>query len=245
MREMPPVPRRRVRAIGCAAILSLALVAVTAAPRAAASSAETSCGLVAVHLSREDFWSLNRVGASGVPCAAARSLVRSWVVAAADGRIPGRVTAGVVTARGVIVYGRFGPPYGFDGYTCRWANVNPSPRSAFLPGKGRCSSGGAVVTWAFRGASNPTLGQVRGCAGGVTLGHAVVSTIRARTVSCARAKSVIRYLLAHRVISGRRGPQVLRGRALGFRLSHRGWEFRAQHGQTWFSFRLYWYSCGC
>jgi hypothetical protein len=227
-------------------ILSLALVAVSAAPRATASAGETSCGLVAVHLSREELWSLNSVGASGVPCDAARALVRSWVLAVADGRIPARVTAGVVTPGNMIVFGRFGPPYGFEGYTCRWASVKPSPHSAFLPGKGRCSSGGAMVTWAFRAASNPTLGQVRGCAGGVTVGNAVVSTIRARTVSCARAKTVIRYLLVHRVIrAGRHGLRLVRPQALGFRLSHEGPEFRAQRGQTWFSFRLYLETCGC
>jgi hypothetical protein len=274
MREMPSTPRRLARAVGCASSLGLAVLAIAATPGAAttdaatgaatpgattdaattgaatpgaaASAGETGCVLLAVHLAREEFWSLNRVSAGGVSCTAARGLVRSWVVAAAAGRIPGRVTAGALTPGHMIIFGRFGPPGMFEGYTCRWANVEPGPHEAFLPGKGRCSSAGAVVTWSFRAAVNPTLGQVRGCAGAVVVGRASVSTIRARTVSCARAKSVIRYLLVHRVIRpGPRGLRLVRARALGFRLSHTGLDVRAQHGPEWFSFRLYFETCGC
>jgi hypothetical protein len=56
---------------------------------------------------------MNQVSASGVACAAAGGLVRDWAVALAAGRIPARVIFGAVNARGVVVYGRFGPPYLF------------------------------------------------------------------------------------------------------------------------------------
>jgi hypothetical protein len=146
----------------------------------------------------------------------------------------------------VIVYGRFGPSGVFQGYTCRWMNVKPGPHTAYLPGRGRCTSAAAVVNWSYRGVSNPTLGQVRGCAGTVSLGHAQATTIRARSVSCAHAKQVIRHLLARRAIRpGPRGLRIVNARVLGWRLSHHGGDFRARRGHPWFSFHLLWYSCGC
>ena len=246
---MSPTPRRWARRVGCASSVGLAVLALGAAGGAAASAAESTCGMVALHLrgvGPSSYWSLNRVRASGVSCTAARGLVRSWAVAAGEGRIPGRVIFGGVDARGVIVYGRFGPPYGFDGYTCRWASVNPGSHAGFLPGAGRCSSGGGVVSWSYRGETNPTLGPVRGCAGTVAHGPAVATTIRARTVTCVGAKRMIRYLLAHGVIrSGQRWPRLVRTHALGFRLTQQQAEFRARRGRSWFSFYLYWYLCGC
>jgi hypothetical protein len=162
---MSPAPCRWAWAVWCAAALGLAVLAFGAAPRAAASAGESSCGTVAVRIDAKAYyyWSMNSVDASGVACATARGLVRDWAVALGAGRIPARVIFGGVNARGVIVWGRFGAPYGFEGYTCRWANVKPGPHSVFQPGVGRCSAGGAVVSWSFHGAVNPTLGQVRGC----------------------------------------------------------------------------------
>jgi len=194
-----------------------------------------------------DYWSMNRVHAVGVACASARGLVRAWAGALAAGRIPARVVFGAVNAHGVIVWGRFGPTYRFEGYTCRWANVKPRPHEAYQPGKGRCSSGGGAVSWSFHGALNPTLGQVRGCPGTVAFGPASASTIRARGITCAHAKRMIRYLLTHRLIrpAPYRGLRLVRTRVLGFRLSHHGLQFQARRGQSRFSFFLYWIECGC
>jgi hypothetical protein len=246
---MSPTPRRWVCAVLLAASLGLAVLAFGAAPRAAASAGEGNCGLVAVRVDAKAYyyWSVNRVQASGVACATARGLVRDWAVALAAGRIPARVIFGAVNAHGVIVWGRFGPPYVFEGYTCRWANVKPGPHPGYQPGAGRCSSGGAAVSWSFHGASNPTLGQVRGCPGTVTFGPASATTIRARAITCARAKGMIRYLLTHRLIRPApvSGLRLVRTQVLGFRLSHQGLEFRAQRGQSQFSFVLYWIACGC
>jgi len=247
---MSPAPRRWACSIGCAATLGLALLASGAVPRAAASAGESSCGLVVVRVDARasyHYWSMNRVHAGGVACTTARGLVRDWAVALAAGRIPARVIFGAVNAHGVIVWGRFGPRYGFEGYTCRWANVKPGPHAVYQPGAGRCRSGGAVVSWSFHGALNPTLGQVRGCPGTVASGPASATTIRARAITCARAKRVIRYLLTHRLIrpAPSRGLRLVRTTVLGFRLSHQGLEFRARRGHSQFSFALYWISCGC
>lgn len=246
---MSPTPRRWVPAVWLAAILGSAVLTFGAAPRAAASAGESNCGLVAVRVDARAYyyWSMNRVHATGVACAVARGLVRDWAVALAAGRIPARVLFGAVNAHGVIVWGRFGPPYGFEGYTCRWANVKPGPHPVYQPGAGRCSSGGAAVSWSFHGALNPTLEKVRGCPGTVAFGPASATTIRARAMTCARAKRMIRYLLTHRLIrpAPSSGLRLVRTRVLGFRLSHQGLEFRARRGQSWFSFVLYWIDCGC
>lgn len=246
---MSPRPRRWARAIGGAGTVGLVLLAFGAAPRAAASAGESSCGLVALRMNTKaySYWSMNRVQAGGVACASARGLVRDWAVALAAGRIPTRVIFGGKNAQGVIVWGRFGAPYAFEGYTCRWANVKPGPHDSFQPGEGRCSSGGAVVSWSFHSATNPTLGQVRGCPGTFAVGPAAVSTIRASAITCARAKQTIRYLLKHRLIrpAPYRGLRLVRTRVLGFRLSHHGLGFRAQRGGSWFSFIVYWIDCGC
>jgi hypothetical protein len=195
---------------------------------------ESSCGLVAVRVDAKAYycWSMNQVSASGVACAAARGSVRDWAVALAAGRIPARVIFGPVNARGVIVWGRFGAPYLFEGYTCRWANVKP---------------GQTVVSCSLHGALNPTLSQVRGCPGTVAFGPASATTIRVRAIGCARAKRMIRYLLTHRLIrpAPYRGLRLVHTRVLGFRLSHQGLEFRARRGHSRFSFVLYWLDCGC
>jgi hypothetical protein len=165
------------------------------------------CGLVAVRVDAKaySYWSMNRVHASGVACAAARGLVRDWAVALAAGRIPARVLFGTVNAHGVIVWGGFGPPYRFEGYTCRWANTKPGPHDIDQPGAGRCRSGGAVVSWSFHAALNPTLGQVRGCPETVAVGPVSATTITAHAITCTRAKRVIRYLLTHRLV---RPPRI-------------------------------------
>ncbi len=246
---MSPVHRRWSQIAAQAVCLGLALLALSAAPGTAASAGGSSCGVVAVRINARAYyyWSMNRVQASGVACAPARGLVRDWAVAAAAGRIPGRVVL-ATNARGVLVYGRFGAPYGFEGYTCRWMNVNPGRHySGFQPGDGRCSSGGAVISWSFHSASNPTLAHVRGCPGIIARGPAQATTIRARAMTCAGAKRIIRYVLAHHLIrpARYRGLRLVRSRALGFRLSHRGLEFRARRGQSQVSFVVYWIDCGC
>jgi hypothetical protein len=249
MPAMSPSPRRCAAAVWGVATLGLALIAFDAAPGAAASARQRSCGLVAVRVDAKayHYWSMNRVHASGVACAAARGLVRDWAVALAAGRIPAQVVFGAVNAHGVIVWGAFGPAYRFEGYTCRWANVKPGPHAVYQPGGGRCRSGGAVVSWSFHGALNPTLGQARGCPGTVTVGPASATTIRTRAMTCARAKRMIRYLLTHRLIrpAPHRGLRLVRRRVLGFRLFHQGLDFRARRGQSRFSFVLYWLECGC
>lgn len=246
---MSPTPRRWGRIFVSAMSVGVAVAALGGAPGAAASGGGSSCGVVSVRINAKAYyyWSVNRVHAGGVACAPARGLVRDWAVAAAAGRIPGRVIL-AVNARGVIVYGRYGAPYAFEGYTCRWMNVKPSPHySGFQPGAGRCSSGAAVVSWSFHSASNPSVGQVRGCPGRVVRGPAQATTIRARAMSCAVAKRVIRYLLAHHLIrpARYRGLRLVRSRVLGFRLSHHGLEFQARRGQSRFSFVVYWIDCGC
>jgi len=246
---MSPRARRWARAIGSAGTVGLALLAFGAAPGAAASAGESSCGLVVVRVTTKAYyyWSMNRVQAGGVACASARGLVRDWAVALAAGRIPTRVEFGGVNAQGVIVWGRFGARYAFDGYTCRWANIKPGPHDFLQPGEGRCRSGGDVVTWSFHSATNPTLGQVRGCPGAFAVGPADVSTIRASAITCTAAKRMIRYLLVHKLIrpAPYRGLRLVRTRVLGFRLSHHGLGFRAGRGGSWFSFIVYWVDCGC
>jgi hypothetical protein len=145
MRQMQLVPggwRHSVWFAGSLGVVLLELAFVVP-PLAAAGSDGGGCGVVAVHVvGRSSYWSVNTVSATGVSCGTARGLVRGWAVAAADGRIPGRVTAGKVNARGVIVYGQFGPSWVFRGYVCRWMNVSPGPHAGYLPGRGDAIQGG-------------------------------------------------------------------------------------------------------
>ncbi|MDQ6778932.1 MAG: hypothetical protein M3071_22530 [Actinomycetota bacterium] len=173
-----------------------------------------------------------------------RALARRWAVAAQENRLPRRV----VDPEGpnhVLVYGRYGAGYRFDGFTCRWMNLPPH-KTAYLPGRGSCSSHAEPVTWSYRGVLSPSVGTVTGCGRWVN----VEARRRQRT---ARPRDRLRERGANGAVRPqpwRRPPrhgvfQVVRRVVRGFRFIHSGSAFHARKGHAEIAFSLCWYNVDC
>lgn len=228
-------------------LASLFLASLFLASPAVAGGGGT-CGhmLVAPPTNGNPVWSADQVTATGVSCAAARSLVRAWDIAVDRRQIPERVLR-VVDKSNTVVVGRFGPAYSFHGYTCRWMNLLPPPGApSYLRGAGRCRRGSATVSWSFRVAVNPSQGKLIGCRRAATWKHGVAANLRVRGTTCATARHVLTFALNHgaiRVIGGRLVPA---GHAVdGYTFSRRGQVFIARRGSAQITFNFCWLNVNC
>ena len=219
------------------------VIGLAAVGASAASGA--SCGTVVVAPARAAaFYSVNRVTARRASCTAARRLVRAWARAAEENTIPQSVIA-ATGARGVIVYGRPGARYRFHGYTCQWTNTDPG-RSSYLPGRGRCRAGSAVIAWEYHGATNPSVGGVTGCRKAVRWSHGDASALRVRRISCGGAQRAVADALAHGLLRHAGGRVLIARRVVdGFTFHAHGGSITARRGAARISFNVCWYHVNC
>ncbi|MGH3266915.1 MAG: hypothetical protein ACRDNS_33605 [Trebonia sp.] len=222
-----------------------ALAAVGASGSSDAFGASgASCGTVVVSPARvAAFYSVNRVTAHGASCAAARRLVGAWARAAQANKIPESVVE--ATAGGVIVYGRPGARYRFHGYTCRWTNTDPG-KSSFLPGRGRCQAGSAVIAWGYRGQTNPSFGGFTGCKQAVRWTDGDANALRVHKISCARAQRTVSDALSHGLLRHSGGGILIARRVFdGFTFHPRGGAITARRGVARIDFYVCWYRVNC
>lgn len=238
--KLSGVPRAQLLR-GVTAVIALAIAGAMLAGGAFAHGRVHRC----LPVISAKYQSRNRVTAAGTSCRAARKLVLAWTKDATTGRIPDRIIAGKVNKKNVVVFDRWGPRYHWHGWVCRWMGLKPDHGTQ--PGRGRCRAGTKQVEWTYHYAENPTVGNVRGCGGGLGFHDGAVTGIRASHLTCRKGRHLVHAAIRDRVI----GPEhhqlgVLRRHALGFTWGVTGTgDFRARHGRARLTFHLCWYNVDC